>query len=174
MKKLFFALAFCSFFAVTAQTGFGVTAGYTNNAVVDGDSGSGFNVGLFADVEMSDAFSFQPELVYTSSTISGGGDLTYNLFNVNALISYSVADNFSLLAGPQIGFASGELPDALDALLGDDFTSLNFQLAFGFAYDFSDDFFAQARYGLQLNDHSKVDAAEAKVNSLSVGIGYRF
>jgi len=175
MKKLLFILALGVCISVSAQTSFGVSAGYVNNAIVDGDSGSGFNIGALVELELSESFSIQPEFVYTNSTITGGGaDATYNLFSVNALAKYAVSEDFSLLAGPQIGFASGELPDALDALLGDDFTSLNLQLAVGAAYNITESFFVQARYGFQLNDHSQVDNVEAQVNTLSIGVGYRF
>ena len=39
------------------------------------------------------------------------------------------------------------MADALDELLGDDFTKLNLQLALGLGYNFSDNLMAQARYG---------------------------
>lgn len=172
MKKLFFAIfAIFAMVSVNAQMNFGLTAGYTNNAIVDGESGSGFNVGAFVDFSLSEKFSIQPELVYSSSTIE---DSSYNLFNVNAMFKYNIADKFSVLAGPQIGFASGDIPDVLDEAFGDDFSSLNLQLAVGVSYDFTDNIFAQARYGLMLNDHLDFADAEAKVNSFSIGLGYRF
>ncbi len=172
MKKLFLVLTLVAFsFTSNAQSGFGVSANYVNNAIVDGESGSGFNIGAFVDLGISDTFSIQPEVSYTGSTIE---DFSYNLFSVNALAKLNVAEGFSLLAGPQFGFASGDLDDQLDVLLGDDFTSLNLQFALGASYDFSDSLFLQARYGLQLNDHSKDDTIEAKVNTLSVGLGFRF
>jgi len=172
MKKILLFLAFIATLSINAQTDFGVSANYVNNSVVDSESGSGFNIGAFVDLSISDSFSIQPELVYTGSTIE---DLTYNLFNVNALAKYNVSEDFSLLAGPQFGFASGDVADALDAALGDDFTSLNFQLAIGASYNFNESIFVQARYAFQLNDHIKDSAlGEAQVNSLSVGLGYRF
>ena len=172
MKKLITAaLAVFTFVAVGAQTDFGITAGYSNMSVKDADSGSGFNVGAFVDLGVSDTFSIQPELVYTSSDIE---DLSYNLFSVNAMAKYHASEEFSILAGPQFGFASGDIPDALDDLFGDDFSSLNLGLAFGIAYDFTEDLFAQARYSLMLNDHLDVDGGEAKVNQFSIGLGYRF
>ncbi|MDT0557447.1 porin family protein [Ichthyenterobacterium sp. W332] len=168
MKKLFFAaLAVFAFASVDAQTGFGLTAGYSNVSI-DGESGSGFNVGAFADIGISDSFSVQPELVYTNSSSE---DVTYNLFNVNAMAKYHVSEEFSILAGPQIGFASGDVPDALDMAFGDDFSSLNLQLALGVAYSFTENIFAQARYGFQLNEHVE---GIGSVNTLNVGVGYRF
>ena len=171
MKKLFItAFAVFACVAVNAQQ-FGVTAGYSNMDVKDGDSGSGFNVGAFVDIELSESFGIQPEVVYTGSKFDGD---SYNLFSINAMLKVNVTDGLGILAGPQIGFAGGDIPDALDDAFGDDFSSTNFGLAFGLSYDFSDNIFAQARYGLQLNDHLDVEGAEVKVNQLSVGIGYKF
>ena len=168
MKKLLL-LALFSVFAFTANAqNFGLTAGYSNVSI-DGDSGSGFNVGAFVDISISDAFSVQPEVGYTSSSKD---DVSYNLFNVNAMANYHVSEDFSILAGPQFGFASGDIPDVLDAAFGDDFSSLNMQLAVGIAYNFTDNIFAQARYGFQLNEH--VDDVTGSVNILNVGLGYRF
>ena len=170
MKKLFVAaLAVFTFVAVDAQANYGLTAGYSNVSLKDGDSGSGFNVGAFVEFGVSETFSVQPELVYTGSNIE---DFSYNLFSVNAMAKYNVSEEFSILAGPQFGFASGDIPDALDQAFGDDFSSLNFGLAFGLSYDFTENIFAQARYSLMLNDH--VDNADAKVNVFSIGVGYKF
>lgn len=168
MKKLLL-LALFSVFAFTANAqNFGLTAGYSNVSI-DGESGSGFNVGAFVDISVSENFSVMPELVYTNSS---NDDFSYNLFNVNAMANYHVSDDFSILAGPQVGFASGDIPDILDEAFGDDFSSLNFQLAVGIAYSFTDNIFAQARYGFQLNEH--VDDVTGSVNILSVGLGYSF
>ncbi len=174
MKKLLL-LAVLAVFGLTnvnAQTQFGVTAGYSNVSLGDSDldNGSGFNVGAFAVIEISEAFSVQPELGYMASTSSTAGDPTYNLFNVNAMARYNVSEDFAILAGPQFGFASGDIPDLLDAL-DPDFSSLNLALGAGVSYNFVDNFFAQARYAFQLNEHS--DGLGA-VNVLSVGVGYSF
>lgn len=174
MKKILFIAVLATFsFTATAQTSFGVTAGYSNVSYGDSDldNGSGFNIGAFVDLTISEKFSVQPELVYTSSTSGSEGDPTYNLFNVNAMAKYHASEKFSVMAGPQFGFASGDIPDTLDDAYGDDFSSLNLGLAAGVAYDFTQNIFAQARYSFQLNEH--VDDLGA-VNVLSVGVGYKF
>jgi opacity protein-like surface antigen len=179
MKKLLFtALAVFTCVAINAQANFGLTAGYSNNnfkVESESENFTGFNIGAFVDLSVSDSFSIQPELVYTASTFKEDGEKSeYNLFSVNAMAKYHVSDAFSLMAGPQIGFASGDDVDDLDELLGDDFTKMNFQLAFGAAYNITDNIFVQARYGIQLNDHSKASELDSSVNTLSIGAGYKF
>ncbi|GAB5563997.1 MAG: porin family protein [Winogradskyella sp.] len=170
MKKLFFAaLAVFAFANINAQdTSFGLSAGYISNSFDGGDSASGFSVAAFAEIDLAESFSVQPELGYSNSSVD---DATYNLFNVNALVKYNVTEELGILAGPQIGFASGDIPDALDELFGDDFSSMNLQLAIGASYDITENIFVQARYGFQLNEH--VDGIGA-VNTINGGVGYRF
>lgn len=168
MKKLFFA-AFAVFaFASVGAQDFGVFANYASNSFEGGDSASGFSFGVLADFEISEKFSVQPEVAYTTSSVD---DASYDLININAMARYHVSEEFSILAGPQIGFASGDIPDALDEAFGDDFSSMNLQLAIGAAYDITENIFVQARYGFQLNEH--VDGIGA-VNTINAGVGYRF
>ena len=168
MKKLFLAaFAVFAFASVTAQD-FGGFANFASNSFDGMDSASGFNVGLLADFEISEDFSVQPEVAYTTSSVD---DASYDLINVNAMARYHVSEDFSLLAGPQLGFATGDIPDALDDAFGDDYSSLNLQLAIGAAYNVTENIFVQARYGFQLNEH--VDGI-GSVNTLNAGLGYRF
>lgn len=168
MKKLFLAVfAVFAFASVNAQE-FGVFANFASNSFDGMDSASGINFGVLADFEISESFSIQPELAYTTSSVD---DASYDLFNVNAMARYHVSEEFSILAGPQLGFASGDIPDALDAVFGSDFSSMNLQLAVGAAYNITENIFIQARYGFQLNEH--VDGIGA-VNTLNAGAGYRF
>ncbi|WP_439152162.1 porin family protein [Winogradskyella sp.] len=168
MKKLFLAaFAVFAFASVNAQD-FGVFANFASNSFDGNDNASGFSFGVLADFEISESFSVQPEVAYTTSSVD---DASYDLINVNAMARYHVSEEFSILAGPQIGFASGDIPDALDDAFGDDFSSMNLQLALGAAYNITENIFVQARYGFQLNEH--VDGIGA-VNTLNAGVGYRF
>ncbi|MEM5566221.1 porin family protein [Psychroserpens sp. AS72] len=129
------------------------------------DSETGFHIGAFADIGISDEFSVQPELTYSIA-----GD--FSMFSVNAIAKYSVSEEFNIQLGPQVGFAGG---DAFDALGDDDITSLNLQLAAGAGYDINENIFVQARYGFQLNDHYTGDGDFSwQVNTISLGVGYKF
>lgn len=175
MKKLLLtaALAVIGFTNVNAQdTTFGALAGLSIlSPEVDGgdvDSETGFHIGAFAELGISDTFSLQPELTYAMA-----GDIS--MFSINAIAKYHVSEKFNIQAGPQVGFAGGDDIDAIEDALGDDFTKLNLQLAVGIGYDITENIFAQARYGFQLNDHFTGDEDFGiKINTITVGVGYRF
>ncbi|WP_282043503.1 porin family protein [Winogradskyella flava] len=174
MKKLFLAaFAVFAFASVNAQdTTFGATAGLTIlSPDVEGgdvDSETGFHIGAFAEIGISDQFSIQPELTYAMA-----GDIS--MIALNAMAKYHVSEEFNIHAGPQIGFAGGDDIDDIEDILGDDFTKLNLQLAIGVGYDITEEIFAQARYGFQLNDHFTGDEDFGiKINTITIGVGYRF
>jgi opacity protein-like surface antigen len=128
---------------------------------------AGFHFGIFFDIELSDKISLQPELTYESAE-------GINYINFNPILKFSVVDKFNLLAGPQVALGVGEEFNFLSDALPDDFTALNLRLALGASYDISDNYFIQARYGFQLNDHITVDEVSLTFNVLNIGFGYRF
>jgi len=175
MKKLLlFAVVAVFSLNVGAQTGFGALGGLSIQSLsvdaggVDAsDSETGFVLGVFADLELSDQLGLQPELTYSSVK-------DFSMINLNAIVKYQVSEEFNIQAGPQIGFAGGDIVDFYDDLT-DDFSKLNLQLAVGVGYDISEELFVQARYGFQLNDHyTGDDDASIKFNSLNATVGYRF
>lgn len=148
---------------------YGVFANYSNVSFDGDENTSGFGGGIFAEFAISEEFSVQPELTYMTTELE---DQSYNLIGINAMAKYMVVENLHILAGPQLNFASGDIPDALDEAFPDDFSSLNFQLAVGVSYGFTENIFAQARYAFQLNEH--VEDLSGSVNVLTVGLGYKF
>jgi len=129
MKKIFTiaAIAVLGMTSVNAQdVNFGAKAG-VNFATVTGDetddfeSKTGFHVGVVAEIMLSDKFSFQPELVYSSqgtkiseSGTEDFGGITYqyeeeatrklDYLNLPLMAKYYVSEGLSIEAGPQIGF----------------------------------------------------------------------
>ena len=81
MKKIIFIaiIALASFGTVNAQdTSFYASAGYYNcylkvseGSISASTSASGFYVGLFADIEVGESFSIQPELQFGSAYNEG-------------------------------------------------------------------------------------------------------
>ena len=131
---------------------FGIKAGVDFATVkVDGfgsASETGFFIGAFVTLGVSEKFAVQPELLYVSIK-----DL--NFLSLPVLAKFSVADKFNLLAGPSLNYF-------LDA----DEDEFKVNLDFGATYDISSNLDINAKYSLGLSD---VD-----INGLFFGLGYKF
>lgn len=184
MKKvLVIALVTVFGYTVNAQNvTFGAKAG-VNFASLGGDDSDGldgrtsFHIGAVADISVSDKFSVQPELVYSSQGFTleeEGIDVTGKLdyISLPIMANISVGEGFSLQVGPQVAFnitdeveAEGESAD-LDA------ESIDFGLAAGAQYKLDSGLLFQARYGLGLTDVAS--DADLKNNVISISVGYFF
>lgn len=171
MKKLCL-VALVALFSLSSygqETTFGATAGYLSGSIKaksDGQSvsssESGFYVGAFAEISISDVFSVQPELLYANIKDSG-------FIQIPIMAKYYVAEQFSLQAGPQVNISLEET--------GDDFSAIGIALGIGAGYDITEDFLVSARYALQINNSYTGPGSSdlsLKTNFLNVGIGYRF
>ncbi|WGD34343.1 porin family protein [Olleya sp. YS] len=161
MKKLLMIAAVAVFGLTSANAqdvNFGAKAG-VNFATITGDdtdgieSKIGIHIGLVAEIEISENFSFQPELLYSAQ---GAQDDYSESENINGftysyteeakakldyiilplMAKYYVADGFSIEAGPQIGFLvkseeevsfsetiNGQTESGTESADTDDFTS---------------------------------------------------
>jgi len=116
MKKLLFftAIVLFGFTYVSAQDcNFGAKVG-VNIATLNSDNfdsfdnRTSFHLGFVAEIGITETFSFQPELVYSSqgsgySEDDFEGTVKLNYLNVPLIAKIYVAEGFSLEAGPQIG-----------------------------------------------------------------------
>jgi len=122
-------------------------------------SETGFYIGAFAEIGVSESFIFQPEVLYVSIK-----DL--DQIAIPLLAKFPVSEEFNVLVGPSLGIM-------LDSSEG--MKSLNFGAEAGLAYDFSEDFFVEARYSLGLAN--LLDGAPSgysvKLSGFFVGLGYR-
>lgn len=175
---------FCSL-ATEAQVHFGVKAG-ANLARLTGDNGekmklrTSFNAGVFVEVELSDRFSLQPELYYSSQgakqdfQFNQGNDVSSTLevtqrqdyLVIPVLAKFYATEHFFIEAGPQIGFllkATGEssgLVDIEDEDIKDIITDTDIALNLGVGYQFPSNLFINARF---VNGLTNVNDAEAFV-----------
>ena len=111
-------------------------------------SETGFFLGGFANIGLSEKFSVQPELLYVAIT-----DL--NFVSVPILAKYSVAEKFGIIAGPSLNYF-------LDA--EEDEFKLN--VDFGAIYDITEEIDVNAKYSLGMGDVS--------VSGIFIGAGYKF
>jgi hypothetical protein len=180
MKKLIFILAFFAFGITQTYAQmlkFGLKAG-ANFASLDGDGVEGldtytsFHFGALLEVKVFENFSIQPELLYSSQGAKVDSeafdDINFNYITVPVLAKfYLISGKLSLEAGPQFSFL-------IDDNVGDQFESESFDFAAvgGLGFQFTENFFAQARYVAGLTEASK--DAEVKNRVIQVAIGYRF
>lgn len=194
MKKLLLISVIASLTLVScASVRFGARAG-ANLSTINGDDAdsfknkTSFHIGAVAEMEVTDAFSVQPELLYSSqgadyseSMYSGSYNLDY--INLPIMAKYKVAEGFSLEAGPQVGL----LLSAKDKFEGDgssgeedikDFISdTDFGVNLGVGYELENGLNFGARYNLglsNLNDGEDADDFKIQNATIQFSIGYFF
>lgn len=185
MKKIILTAAavLALSFANAQDVKFGVKGGLNIASITNSDNANsltGFHVGFFAELNVSEKFTLQPEVLYSIQGAKDSG-ITLNLgyINLPIMAKYYVAKDFSLEFGPQIGFlisakakVDGESGNVKDLL-----KSTDFGLNLGAAYDISKNMTVGLRYNLGLSQVQKdLDPGEpASKNSVfSVSIGYKF
>jgi hypothetical protein len=162
MKKglLLFVCAISIATITQAQVRFGFKAG-ANLANITGDVDGtkmkfGFNVGGVAKISVSESFSVQPELVYSSQGAKaeeGDGAIKLNYINLPIMAQYNTG-GFVLEAGPQFGFLmSAKLDDGDDETdIKDGLKGLDLGLGFGAGYQTESGFGVNARFNLGLSN----------------------
>jgi Outer membrane protein beta-barrel domain len=129
---------------------------------------TGFNVGLFAKLALTETLAIQPELLYTTK----GAKLTYNNYFVNGtakfnlnyielpvLLVINLTNNFNIHAGPYVSYlvdgkatndSQGTLFDIQNNLKNEDYNKFDTGLAVGLGFDTDQiGFGVRYNYGLQ-------------------------
>lgn len=123
------------------------------------DSKIAFHIGVVSEIPISDKFSFQPELLYSSQgdkETSDGMEIKYKLdyLNLPLMAKYYISKGFSLEAGPQIGFllsAKAE-GDGVSVDIKDITKGVEFALDLGLGYKFENGLNFSVRYNLGLSN----------------------
>lgn len=171
MKKVFFLAITIMFFSSVFAQQFGVKVGFNSTTatakamgITASETIGGFYLGITSEFELSDAINLQPELQYVYVSKD---NLNTSFIQLPVMFKYYATDELSLHAGPQISY---ELQDSMT-----DYTNLGIGLAAGLGYDFSENFYADARYSMDLNNHYTGSADySAKYSGLQIGVGYKF
>ena len=176
MRKLLLSIALVSFcFSANAQDSkFGATAGYQSlNVKISGggeelsSDASGFFLGFFAQFSVTETFSIQPELQYSSITDEGESS---GLIIIPLMMKFHVTENFNLMAGPQFDYITEQDTEGIN--------KLGLGLGLGLGVDISDNVSLGARYSFgfdRLDDMGEdVGDATIKSNILQIGLSYSF
>ena len=163
MRKLLLTIALVSFcFSANAQDSkFGATAGYQSlNVKISGggeelsSDASGFFLGFFAQFSVTETFSIQPELQYSSITDEGESS---GLIIIPLMMKFHVTENFNLMAGPQFDYITEQDTEGIN--------KLGLGLGLGLGVDISDNVSLGARYsfGFDRLDDMGEDVGDAVV-----------
>jgi opacity protein-like surface antigen len=181
-----------------AKTGLNLS-NFKGDDVENTETKTGFNIGAFLEIGLSDTFTFQPELLFSTQGVkaedSEGSDsfeqiIKVNYLNVPLMLKYAVSDKFTLEFGPQVGFLLAAKFKAIETMDGntvsteedlkDIFKSIDFGLNFGASFDIVDNIFIGARYNLglsnilDLEDMNPENDEKTQNTVFSISVGYKF
>ena len=192
MKKLLLvaALSIFGFTNTNAQElRFGAKGGL-NFASLNGDDAeyidmiTSFHVGGVVKIGVTELFSVQPELIYSSQGYSFPNPDNYDsvildYINIPIMADFKLAEGFSLQGGPQVGFnisskvdAGGEGKQDIESI-----QTFDFGAGIGAQYVLPINLFFQARYVMGItNIYEAIEGRDLKAKNavISVSVGYFF
>ncbi len=183
----------------------GVKGGVNFSTITSDDfddlkSRTSFNVGLLAEIPITERLSIQPEVMYSGqgfdvreidqdNAFDTDDNIEYQLdyIQVPVLVKVYLVKGLSVEAGPQFGFKIHEELDFEPNSDGGDIEinqddsyvkDFDTSLALGAAYKFDNGFFVNGRYTFGLTDIFKDDTlfenVDAKNALWQVGVGFMF
>ena len=167
--------------ALAQDLTFGIKAGINLSTLTQEDDFTtriAPHFGVALDWAVSEEFSVQPELLYSSQGYKqdfNGQDIRGKIdyFNVPVLASYEIIDDLSIQAGPQIGINIRSEVDVEGQGTGNiNVNDVDVSAVFGLQLEIDDSFFAQARYGLGLREVPL--NSDFKNSVISVSLGFFF
>lgn len=152
------------------QTGSDITI---NGSNYNKDAITSYHAGLVAEIKLTDGFSVQPELLYSTQGASyenAGEEFKNELgyLSIPVLAKFHLNKTVSLDLGPQASFLLSERND-FDVKNAETF---EFGVAGGLGFNITKNFFLQGRYVLGLTEASK--EAEVKNSVVQVSAGFTF
>lgn len=152
------------------QTGSDITI---NSGNYDKEAITSYHAGLVAEIKLTDGFSVQPELLYSTQ----GATYKYaatefkkelGYLSIPVLAKFHLNETVSLDLGPQASFLLSERKE-FDVKNAETF---EFGLAGGLGLNITKNFFLQGRYVLGLTEASK--EADVKNSVVQISAGFTF
>ncbi|MCV9929025.1 PorT family protein [Flavobacterium sp. LS1R49] len=192
MKKIILSMVAVLAFGFTnaQQTRFGVKGAVnlttlTGNYVDDAKSLVGFQVGGFAEIKIIEKLAIQPEILYSAQGAKfddsfGSYNAKLDYLNIPVLAKYYITKEFTVEAGPQIGFLLSAKEDGHDAK--DYYKSVDLGFNLGAGYNFTENLSAGIRYTIGISDvyEKEYDNLEnyldysVRNSVLALSLGYKF
>lgn len=145
-------------FANAQKTRFGVKGGlnlttFAGGNYYDAKSLVGFQVGGFAEIKIIERLSIQPEVLFSTQGAkldagSGDFDSKLNYINIPVLAKFYITKQFTVEAGPQLGFLVSAKSNGNDAK--DAYKSVDTGFNFGVGYNFTENVSVGLRYTVGL------------------------
>lgn len=188
MKKFFLSIAAllaAGIFAADAQMwSFGPKAGATftsANGIKDSRARAGLVAGAFAEVEMSDWFAIQGEILYSqqgfdTKTAGVKSQFQIDFITMPVVTKYYLIGGLNVQLGAQFGYlinAKSKLPDTPRQSIKGDVNRYNVGILTGLAYDFNFGLVLEGRYTLALTD-TFVSGEKQRGGALQVMVGWKF
>ncbi|PCI02690.1 MAG: hypothetical protein COB81_04875, partial [Flavobacteriaceae bacterium] len=134
------------------------------NKVTETSTSSGFYIGGFVSVAISNKFQIQGNVNY--SRISKGG-FNANYVTIPIVLSYAVLKSLKVQLGPWLNM---QLDDTTS-----DYKSTVVDIATGLRYDINSKLLLEARYGFSVtNRYGKMNGTDLKNSPFQIGLGYKF
>ncbi|WP_417859858.1 porin family protein [Winogradskyella sediminis] len=185
MKKLCFLVLLATFGLIQKNYAqdieFGAKAGLNISNFTGGDADRnslfGFHVGVISEIPLSEKFSLQPELLYSTqgSEAQDVVKIKVDYLAIPILAKYYLAKDFSLEVGPQFSFLVNDKGEYIDSDLPDedtDASSVDIGANVGFGYNLSSNLFVQARYNFGIS--TVAENPDIKNSVFQAGLGYKF
>jgi len=191
MKRIILAVIALMAFGFTnaQQTRFGVKGGlnitsFSGGNYWDAKSLVGFHVGGLAEIKVIERLSIQPEVLFSTqgAKLEAGNtdiDRKLNYINVPVLAKFYITKQFTVEAGPQLGFLVSAKSDGDD--VKDLYKSVDTGFNFGAGYNFTDNVSVGLRYTVGLSNIADYDVEDIdeyydspKNSVLTLSLAYKF
>jgi opacity protein-like surface antigen len=117
------------------------------------------NIGGFVEMSLSDKFTLRGELLYANGANS-------NFIEVPFILRYKLCDKIYFYSGVQLNYMLGKRGGYFDKI------GLGFNV--GIEYNFTENWFLDLRYVHKDSQQIIFDDFPAQVQSIRLGVGYRF
>lgn len=156
MKKIIFtAAAVLAFgFSNAQDIKFGAKGGLDIISISGAGSATGFFIGGFTELNITDQIAIQPGINYHTASNEG---TNFNYIGIPVLAKFNATEKLNLIAGPSLFYF-------LESTATE---KTFFNIDFGASYDINENFFIEPRYSAGLT-------GEMKANHFTLGLGYKF